>query len=200
MELIVYFLFTSSRILVMILGGMGAILSLSLLLYPNMVYRLGRSFNRRFDLDRQFSRLEKEIPTDPLIFRRNILSGTAFVAASVFFLFFLFVQLDGIAPFRSPILTHPSAPLLEVLWHAVLLLGKIAGISGLLIGALLLAAPRKLQRIETRMSSWVNTQATVDRLNRFHYGLDSMFYRRPVLFGLMGFTASLVLLASAISF
>jgi len=172
------------KILTLIVGISGIILSLLLLLSPDLAKRVSNLFNKRVNMDQKITYLNKYIPTEGLIFRHNIIFGIAFIAGSIFSLIFLFFQLE---------ITGCSNILSEVMIKFLVLLGRISGLAGIVVGLFLLLAPEKIRNIEEKMSAGVDTQSVVEKLDEFHHNIDPIFFRYPRLLGSGVLIASVVL-------
>ena len=81
----------------------------------------------------------------------------------------------------------------EILFSAMALIGKVAGMIGLLIGSILLFNPDLMRKIEKKVDTWFATKPFWDKLD-FSYGnVDTLVFRRPTLFGIVGlFTSTLL--------
>ncbi|MGD2010813.1 MAG: hypothetical protein PVH69_02790 [Desulfobacterales bacterium] len=87
----------------------------------------------------------------------------------------------------------------EILITTMALMGKVAGSAGLLIGLILVSRPEKLQQIERRMDTWFTTQPMWERLDRSRPSVDTLVYRRPIIFGAIGLFTSVVLTFIAVN-
>jgi len=186
MDLILEIGLQTLKIVVFVLGAMGTILSLLLLFAPGLVQVLSDLLNKNMSLDKTLTVLNKTIRTDQLPYRYNIVFGLALIGGSIFFLVFLFFGFK---------ITRFSNILSELIIHSLTLLGKISGFTGIVLGILLLFAPQKMHSIEEGLNAWVDTQPVIDRLNKSYQGVDNIFLRYPVWFGISGLVASMILMA-----
>jgi hypothetical protein len=69
---------------------------------------------------------------------------------------------------------------------------------GVLAGIGLILAPQKMQAIEKRMNRWIETRLLIEKVNRPIKGLDTIFFRYPIFFGLFGGSVSCLLIVLSI--
>jgi hypothetical protein len=179
----------SFEILALISGLLGMTLSLSLLLSPDLTRSVSNLLNYYVNLDKKLAFLDIYFKTDQWSYRYHIVFGTGLTAGSVFFLIFLFFKLD-VANF--------SSILNEIIFGAIILLGKITGFAGILLGLLILFAPDKIKKIEDTMNSWFDTKPIVDNLNNLNFDIDTIIFRRPLLIGSTGLIISTILIILSI--
>jgi hypothetical protein len=94
-------------------------------------------------------------------------------------------------------LAHQSA-LGEILFQTIAWVGRVACLSGVAAGLLLILAPRKLRAVEERMNRWIETRAWIEKVNRPVKSLDTVFFRFPIFFGLLGGSISCLLIVLSI--
>jgi len=175
-------------------GLLGAMLSLILLVSPETLRKLGNYCNRMIYLDRKFIRfIDKSINTERLIYNHNLLFGVTFIVSCAFILVFLFYRLDvrsfAAVIFADGTFRSPG----EILISAMALFGKTAGIFGMLIGSILLYSPEHVQSLEYKLNTWLSTEPMLDQLDRSYDSFDSLVYRQPLLFGMLGLLTSGIL-------
>ncbi|MFC1799242.1 hypothetical protein ACFLZL_05505, partial [Thermodesulfobacteriota bacterium] len=161
----------SLEILILVLGLTGVVISILLLISPRMIKTFSSVFDKRIFVDRKLSYLNREVVTDSITYRYNVPTGLVLIAGSVFLLIFLFFQLDiqKITNFFSDV-RYPF--IYEMIAGVLILVGKIAAFAGLVAGLLLSFVPEIMIKIEDKMDSWFSTQYMVDKLDKFHHGLD----------------------------
>jgi hypothetical protein len=172
-----------AQIMTVIAGISGIALSLLLLFSPNLVKTLSDFFNYQLNLEKRLSSLNKYFKTGPIIYRHNILFGCCLIAGSVFALIFLFFKLN--VTFANIIY--------EILVESMILLGKISMFIGVILGFSLLFFPKKLEKVESKMSYWLDTQSVINKLDEFHDGIDTIFFRHAKSFGFVGLIISTIL-------
>ncbi len=190
--------FQTIEILIIIFGTSGILLSILLLLSPNLTIRVGQIFNRYFDTDKSLAWLDNSIQTELLAERYNIISGLLLASGSVIVLVFFFLDSDMLYCLKALFDPGKSTLLIEIIISTLVILEKIVGFAGLVIGLLLLFAPSKLRKIEKKMNLWFATRPLVDKLDASSHNIDSMVYKYPLIFGLIGFTASTLLTTLAV--
>ncbi len=186
-------LLQSAEIVTLFVGIMGIILSLLLILSPLRFQKLSRKLNYWIHFDEKLLVLDTEFRTDRFIYRHHRMAGVLIIAGSIFILAFLFFKLD--MDKLTEIFFHQGKTQLlnEVFLRAAILLGKIGGLVGVVLGVLLVVSAAKIQAIESKMESGLTTQPLVDKLNEFHGGLDATLTRYPLILGLAGLVASMLL-------
>lgn len=189
MDVYVAILLESTAILTVISGLAGFVLSLLLLLSPQSVHRISAGLNRQVDMDMALARLNFPLRIDPLIYRYPFVFGVFFSAGSLFCL--LFLQFGIKISFLASIF---SAIIVDFL----LLLGKVAGVLGLVVGLMLIVAPRKLFLVQNAVDFWVDTDKVLKRLDNTAIDIDAVCLRHPVIFGVIGTLASIILLVLAV--
>lgn len=198
MELIWNICLQSVSIFVLILGIVGLAVSLLLVISPNTAKSLSNSFNKYVIIDKKLTYLNKPIQTDSFTYQHNILTGLSLVCGSIFFLVFLFFRFD-MAKTLNLFLGHNYLFLFEIVLKTTVLIGKIAGVAGVVIGLCLLFLPDIMVKIENRMDAWIATQDIADKLDEFHLGIDNIILRFPLLFGFTGLMTSAVLIILSIA-
>jgi len=198
MELIWNICLQSASIFVLILGIVGLALSLLLVISPNTAKSLSNTFNKYVIIDKKLTYLNKPIQTDSFTYQHNILTGLSLVCGSIFFLVFLFFRFD-MAKTLNMLLGHNYLFLYEIVLKSTVLIGKIAGFTGIVIGLCLLFLPEIMVKIENRMDAWIATQDIADKLDEFHLGIDNIILRFPLLFGFTGLMSSAVLIILSIA-
>ena len=190
-------LFESSLLLVFLLGLIGALLSAMLLVSPTAVQRLSDRFNRYVDVDHRIAFLDQDIVTNRFIYHHHRIAGALFIVGSLVLLasLFLWVDLERIRHIWQSYGAFSAID--EILVTVLMLLGKVAGFAGLLLGVMLACDPVRLQNFESRLAVGVSFQPAVERLNVFHNDIDDMLLHHPVIFGVCGLLASALLMLLA---
>jgi hypothetical protein len=191
--------FQAIKILTLVIGVMGVVLSITLLFAPNLTKTISKMCNQYVDLDQKINYLDKDINTAGVIYRHNIISGSCLIVGSAFTIVFLFYGLDVkgfIAVFFG---SQKFATTNEVIFSSFALLGKMAGITGLIIGSILLFNPGQMRGIEHKMNTWFTTQPVFAKLDQAQGDFDSIIYQRPLLYGSIGLITSLILTALAVT-
>ena len=188
------------EIFTLVVGIVGMVLSMLLLLAPRLLNRMGESLNRSIDVDNKISRLvDRNIPTAAFFYRHNIISGVGLIVGAVCVLLFLFFRLDLDGLVSVFFGNDQFKVAYEILITTLALLGKVAGAAGLLIGVILVSRPEKMQEIERRMDTWFATQPMWEKLDRSRPSVDTLVYRRPIIFGAIGLFTSVVLTFMAVN-
>jgi hypothetical protein len=137
--------------------------------------------------------IDKDINTQNVIYRHNIISGVCLIVGSAFVLVSLLYRLDirsfVIVFFGSGEFASPN----ELFVSALAMLGKVTGVAGLLFGSILLFNPDQMLKIEKTLNTWFATQDMVDKLDQTSRDIDTVVYQRPVTFGLIGLITSALL-------
>jgi hypothetical protein len=189
MEVIWQICLRTTELSIFLFGILGALASLFLLFSPDRIRAARNWFDRIYNMDRRIAELNRYIQTDKIAYSHHIIFGLCLVVASVILLIFLFFGIDHI---------HFSDLIMEMVFNSLVLLGKIAGFVGVIIGVLLVFIPGQMKILETRMNVWVDTQPFVDKLNQFHPVIDEIFLRYPIIFGTAGLLASLFIIGLSI--
>jgi hypothetical protein len=173
-------------------------LSLLLLVAPDTVRRLSGLFDQSVEIDKGLAFLDEEIRIEDLVYGHRFLVGGLLVAGSMFALLFFFFKFD-VSRFSQIFFgSHHPAVYGEITFRAVAWIGELSCLLGLIFGCCLMAAPERMRAIESRMNSWVDTRAWVEKLDRSNSSLDAAFFRYPMVFGLIGGSVSLLLIVLSI--
>ena len=183
----------------LVVGILGVLLSLMLLFAPKYTRSLSAVLNRNIDMDRKLLEfIDKDINTQNVIYRHNIISGVCLIVGSAFVLVSLLYRLDirsfVIIFFGSGEFASPN----ELFVSALAMLGKVTGVAGLLFGSILLFNPDQMLKIEKTLNTWFATQDMVDKLDHTSRDIDTVVYQRPVTFGLIGLITSALLVFLAL--
>jgi len=182
------------EILTLLFGILGMTFSVLLLFSPNVAKNLSNMFNRNIDTAKRLNFLDTDIRTDLFIYNHNLLVGLCLVTGSLFALIFFFFRLD-VSNFSKILFGSDGSWLIgEIVFISLAWIGKIACIFGLLAGVCLLFAPSKMQQIERKLNTWFDTGSTIAKLDRSSHELDTVLYRHPILFGLIGGIISFLLI------
>jgi hypothetical protein len=188
----------SIEIMTLVFGILGMSMSLLLLFAPSVAKNLSSVFNRSVDVQKRLAFLDKDIRTEELVYGHPVLVGGLLVAGSVFALLFFAFKLHF--PSFAQVFLGSANPGIygEIIFEAVVWVGKLSCVLGLIFGACLLLAPQKLRAVERWMNAWFETRFWVERLERPSLSLDAVFFRYPVFFGLAGGAISCLLIVLSI--
>jgi hypothetical protein len=182
------------EIFTLVVGLVGIILSLLLLFDHRKIQQLGRRFNRYVDIDKKFrNMIDQNISTDGLFYNHNILAGICLIVGSAFILVFLFYRLDVQSILVALFGEGNFNTVTDIVITAMALVGKLAGIVGILLGSILLFDPDQLKNIEKRLNTWFATEPMIEKLEHSHLDIDTFVYQKPVLCGIIGLTTSILL-------
>ncbi|MFC1856750.1 hypothetical protein ACFL9U_01845 [Thermodesulfobacteriota bacterium] len=179
----------SAEIFTLIFGFFGVVLSLLLIFSQDLIQAASGIFDRQINVDQKILSLNKYIQTNRFTYHYHVICSICLIVGSSFVLLFLFGKLDAV---RFPNILH------EIIFNSVVLLGKVVGFTGIILGFFLLIVPRKVQQVEEKMNAWYDTQPMIDGLNRYHRGVDTVFLRYPLFFGIAGMIASIFLIILSI--
>jgi hypothetical protein len=186
------------EILTLVFGILGMTLSLILLFAPQAARNFSSVFNRSLDVEQKLGFLDKDIPTENLVYGHPLLVGGLLSAGSVFALFFFLFKFDAshfAQVFFGP--DHRGTPG-EIIFQTVAWVGRAGCMFGVAAGLILILAPRKLHAVEKGLNRWIETGTWIDKLNRPLKTLDTFFFRYPIFFGLLGGSVSCVLIVLSI--
>lgn len=187
----------SVEIMTLVVGMLGMAMSLLFLFAPSTARNLSVIFNRSTDIDKRLLFLDKPISTDALIYGQPLIVGGGLVAASLFALIFFFFKVD-VVDFNRIVFGPNNSGVGEIIFQAVVWIGKIGCFLGLALGLCLLVSPATLQRIEHKLNTWMETRSFVERLDRSRHDDDAIFFRYPIFFGLLGGSISCLMIVLSI--
>ena len=182
------------EIVTLVIGVVGVLLSLLLLLLPQVLRKTATALNHTVDIDTKISRfIDRDIRTENLIYRHNITSGVCMIVTSAFILVFLFYRLDVDGFMKVFFAESGYSTTDEIIITSMALIAKIAAVIGMLIGSILLFSPELMRKFEKRLDTWFATKPFWDKLDRTHLNVDSLVFRWPTLFGIIGLLTSALL-------
>ena len=187
------------KILTLVAGISGIALSLMLLFAPNLTKTISEMCNRYVDFDQKINYLDRDIPTDKLVYRHNIISGSCLIIGSAFTIAFLFYSLDVKSFVIVFFGSQKFATTNEVIFSTFALFGKMAAILGIVIGSILLFNPVIMKNIETKLNTWFTTQQVFAKLDQAQGDFDTVIYQRPFLYGSIGLITSIFLTVLAVT-
>ena len=191
--------FHTVEILTLLFGVLGMAFSLLLLFSPRLTKSLGSFFNRSISVEPKISLLDKDIPTEALIYSHNIVFSICLVAGSIFALIFFFFNID-ISNFAKVFLgSRKYFMTIEIVFIFFAWVARLGCIFGLVFGFFLLFAPGKMKAIEGRVNTWFETRAIFEKLDRTGPDLDVLFFRHPFFFGMAGAVVSFLIITLAIA-
>ena len=186
------------EILTLLFGVLGMAFSLLLLFSPRLTKSIGSFFNRSISVEPKINILDKDIPTEALIYSHHVIFGLCLVAGSIFALIFFFFNID-ISNFAKVFLgSRKYFMTLEVVFFFFVWTVRIACIFGLVFGLLLLFAPVKMRAIEGKVNTWFETRDIFEKLDRSGPELDVLFFRHPFFFGMAGAVISFLIITLSI--
>jgi hypothetical protein len=186
------------EILTLVFGMLGMSFSLLLLFSPAVVKNLGRVLNRSVDVNKRLLFLDREIRTENLFYSHPTVVGLCLMGGSLFALLFFFFKLD-ISKFAQIFFGSARSALPgQILFETLAWIGKIACALGFVFGLLLVVAPDRMRRIDKKLNSWFETRSLVEKLERQNRELDTLLYRYPLAFGIVGAVVSFLLIILSI--
>jgi hypothetical protein len=186
------------EILTLLFGILGMAFSLLLLISPRLTKSLGSFFNRSISVESKMNLLDKDIPTEALIYSHHIIFGLCLVAGSIFALIFFFFNID-LSNFAKVFLgSRKYFMTLEVVFIFFAWVARLACILGLVSGLLLLFAPAKMRAVDSKVNTWFETRAIFEKLDRSGPELDVLFFHHPFFFGMIGAILSFLIITLAI--
>jgi len=192
MHVVLEILVRVAEILTIIAGTAGVCLSLVLLISPRLVYKASQALNRRVLSEHQLAMFNPHVPAESYFLRHHVACGGCLVAGSIFILLFLFIQAPPAGSFGF---------MPDIAIEFSLLLGKTAGVIGLIAGTILFFSPATFEEIGKRANIWIDTQPIFTKLDTLSVDLDSFFIKYSLICGLTGLAVSIALLAiSAMNF
>ena len=181
------------EIITFVVGILGITASILLLISPKVVMAISNVCNCYIDLDRKMSCLDKTIRIDNLIYQYNFVSGACLIFGSAFMLVYLYYRLDEQILIGALFGSVKPAELTLILVNFLILIGKFASIVGILAGSILLFNPSMLKAIESKLNVWFATDPLIDKLDQIQGDIDTIVYKRPIMFGLIGLVTSTLL-------
>jgi hypothetical protein len=186
------------EIINLVVGILGMTLSLLMLFAPGVARNLSGVFNRQVDTDRKLSFLDRSFASEGLIYGHPLIIGGCLSAGAAFALVFLFSTFDArqfALVFFGPGFHALSG---EIIFQTVGWVARIGCLLGLLAGVCLMVAPERMRAIDRRLNTRYETGEWIDRLQRSTHSLDSVFFRYPIPFGLLGGSISCLLIVLSI--
>ncbi|KPJ76118.1 MAG: hypothetical protein AMJ54_12770 [Deltaproteobacteria bacterium SG8_13] len=182
------------EVFTLVVGLLGIILSLLLLFDPQKIQSLGKQFNRYVDVDKRFRQMiDRNISSEGLFYKHNILAGIGLIVGSAFILVFLFYRLDVQSILVALFGKNNFNTVTDIVISSMALIGKVTGIVGILLGSILLFDPDQLKKIENRLNIWFATEPIIEKMEQAHPDVDAFVYKKPVLCGIIGLTTSVLL-------
>jgi hypothetical protein len=188
-----------TAILTVVFGVAGLVLSLALIFFPDLTRAVDAFFSKNYDLNKRLAYFDQTIRNDLFVYRHPKLYGATLIAGAFIALIYFWFGLD----IGRLIEVLQVAPQNRLIWEMVLrvasLTGQAAALAGIVIGAFLMLAPGRLQRMERTLNKWIATQHLIDRLDVFNHVVDVFSFRHPLLIGSIGAVLSALLLFLAIT-
>ena len=182
------------EIFTLVVGLLGIILSLVLVFDSQKIQQLSQRFNQYIDIDGRFRKMiDRNIDTEGLFYKHNILTGVCLIVGSAFILVFLFYRLDVQSILNALFGRGNFNTVTDIVISSMAMVGKVAGIVGILLGSILLFDPDQLKSIEKRLNIWFATEPMIEKLEQAHPDVDAFVYQKPVLCGIVGLTTSILL-------
>jgi len=173
------------EILTIIAGTAGVCLSLVLLFSPGLILRANKVLNRQVLTDGQLATLNPCVSSESFVLRHHVACGGLIVAGSIFIMLFLFIS--G----RTP---NSFGVFGDMALEFTILLGKTAGIVGLVAGALLFFFPAAFKALGQKTNISIDTRPVFNKLDCVQVDVDSFIIKNSWIFGLVGLAVSTALI------
>lgn len=185
------------EILTLVVGMLGMAMSVLLLVTPAAAHHLSGIANRGMDVEKKLKFLDKDLRTEEWIYSHHRITGGGLALAALFALVFFFFTVD-IPELNRILFGDPFFSLGEILLLSFVWVGKLACLLGVLLGAGLAVAPARMRRLERGLNSWIDTRSWVETIDRPTHKLDTVLFRHPVFFGVLGGAVSCLLIVLSI--
>lgn len=186
------------EILTLVFGILGMTLSLMLLFAPRAARHVSNVFNRTLDVDQKLGFLDRDISTENLVYGHPLLIGALLLIGSGFAFLFFTLKFD-VLHLTAIFFGAPHETVFgEIIFQTMAWIGRLGCLFGMAAGLILILAPRRLRTVEQRMNRWIETRRWIDKVNRPVKSLDTLFFRYPVFFGLLGGSISCLLIVLSI--
>ena len=185
MQVVIGIIIRVAEIMTIIAGLAGVCLSLGLILSPGLIRKANRTLNRKMMTGRQLTTLNSSIDTESFALRYHHVSGGFFIVGSIFILLFLFIGTqvpEGFGFFTNMVIEFS------------ILLGKIAGVVGLVAGLLLFFYPAVFKALGRKANISIDTQPAFSKLDTVSVDIDSIIIKHSWIFGLLGLAISAALI------
>ncbi len=186
------------KILALFAGVLGMVFSLLLIYSPEIFRAVGSRLNYYVNIDKKISFLDRNIQTRSYVYNRNIISGILFVIGSLYIVIFLQYKPDVQNIIRIFFGTENYFSIMEIIFKSIVWVFKLSGCIGIIIGLILIFRPFTMSKLEKKMNTGFSTQPIIDKLDQTHQDIDKLVYKHPLLFGLPGLAASILLIVLAI--
>ena len=186
------------EILTLLIGIFGMTFSVMLMLSPKLTKNLSNFLNRSVNVDEKISFLDKDIVLNTYLYNHHLWLGLLLIIASAFTLFFLFFSLDIERLIKVFIGSQKHAVIFEIIINALILIGRLTCLIGLLCGLLLIFMPGKMKLWEDKLNSRFETKSMVEKLDKSSHNIDSFFFRHPIGVGLTCAVISFFILSLSI--
>ncbi len=185
------------EILTLVVGMLGMAMSVLLLFTPAAAHHISGIVNRGVDVEKKLKFLDKDLRTEEWIYSHAGIAGGGLALASLFALVFFFFKVN-VTELSRILFGEPDFAGGEILLLALLWIGKLACILGALLGVVLAVAPATLRRLERGLNTWIDTRSWIETLDRPAHQLDTVLFRYPVFFGILGGAISCLLIVLSI--
>ena len=185
MQAVLEIIIRVAEILTIISGLAGVWLSLGLILAPDLIRRANRALNRQMIGKGQLTTLNPSIDSELFALRHHRAVGGLLMVVSAFILLFLFVGTQ--IPTGFGLFTDMAI-------EFSILLGKTAGVVGLVAGLFLFFYPAAFEVLGRKMNRCIDTQPVFDKLDNVCVDIDSLIMRFHWPFGLVGLAVSAALI------
>jgi hypothetical protein len=186
------------EILTLVFGILGITFSSLLLFSPNMTKSISKLFNRYVSIDEKVSYLDKSVKVDSFVYGHNMIFGALLIAGSLFALIFFFFKLDVSNFANIFFVSRKYLSTNEMIFSAISWIGKVACFFGLVCGFILFFAPSKMRKIEGGLNTWFETRPIFKKLDNANMEFDAFLFRHPVIFGIIGFAISFLIIILSI--
>jgi len=200
MEAILDIFLITGEAVFLLFSCVGVLFFILLLFFPKTALSISDFFDRSLDLEKNIRVLNGLRETDAIAYRHNYVSGGLFIVGSLFCLHFLFFKLDFEAFSDIFFSSNRYLIIYEIVFSTLLIAAKLVCVVGFILGFGLLFVPERLKKIEERANRWTDTQHIANKLDDTRYDVDKVFFRYPIVFGLMGLAISILLIVLIIHF
>ena len=188
-----------TAILTVVFGVAGLVLSLALIFFPDLTRAVDAFFSKNYDLNKRLTYFDQTIRNDLFVYRHPKLYGATLIAGAFIALIYFWFGLDIVRLIEVLQVAPQNRLICEMVLQVASLTGQAAALAGIVIGAFLMLAPGRLQRMERTLNKWIATQHLIDRLDVFNHVVDVFSFRHPLLIGSIGAVLSALLLFLAIT-
>lgn len=181
MQIVLEIIIRVAEIMTIIAGAAGVCLSLGLIFFPSLILKASQVLNRQMMTERQLDTLNPTIHSEAFVLRYNRVSGGLLIVSSIFILLFLFVGAQ---------VTEGFGLFTDMAIEFSCLLGKTAGVVGLVAGLLLFFYPDTFKALGQKTNIFIDTRPVFRKLDMVCVDTDSLIIKFSRIFGLVGLAIS----------